>query len=105
MVSSSFQFVSIGTLTFKGDVQNLEEEMFEFEDYSLEKTLVLLRKKFPNHNIFIFRPNRVEGFHSCFDDLLEPGHTVLHLCGVLNSLQEKIKELKGMLGSSPDSIA
>eukprot|EP01127_Copromyxa_protea_P013125 TRINITY_DN3489_c0_g1_i1.p1 TRINITY_DN3489_c0_g1~~TRINITY_DN3489_c0_g1_i1.p1 ORF type:complete len:247 (+),score=33.96 TRINITY_DN3489_c0_g1_i1:134-874(+) len=70
--------------------------MFEDEDYCLENTISFLRKKFPHDNIIIIRPARVQGYFSCFDNLLAPGHTLLQLSALLYSFYDKIQELKGI---------
>jgi len=83
---------------FPGDVQNLESEMKNgyyssyAEDYSLEKTALLLATRCTDSNIFIVRPARFGPDHeSHFDHLLRPGVGLLHLKSLL---QDALKQTK-----------
>lgn len=78
-------------ISSKGDIQNLKLEMFgEWEEYCLENTLQILKRKFPCDNILIVRPSRIKGYFSCFDNFMEPGHAILHMSCLMDSVSREV---------------
>jgi hypothetical protein len=69
----------------------------EFEEYCLENTLNMLKKKFTSDNILIIRPARTQGDFSFFDNLLTPGHAILQMSKLLESYREEAQKQRGIV--------
>ncbi|KAJ5079039.1 upf0565 protein [Anaeramoeba ignava] len=82
---------------FQGDIQNFQNEIERiYEEYSLEKTMKILKEKFPDSNILMPKPKLIKRFLLIIQNffLKNQKHQIIAFNFLYNSLLFYCKSLK-----------